>query len=186
MMLAEVLEFLRPAPGAKFVDCTVGGAGHSEAIIEGISPGGALVAVDQDPENLERAKRRLGSYKERVSYVQSNFRHLGDKLRDLEFNHIQGVLFDLGISSFQIESAERGFSFRLEGPLDMRMDPGTGSSARDLVHDLSRRDLEALIREFGEERFAGRIARAIDEARQNQRIDTTTELAEIIFRAVPV
>ncbi len=179
----EVLALLQPRPGGRYLDATVGLGGHAEAILQASAPSGALLGVDRDGEALELAGQRLAPFGPRVSLVPGRYEELADlpgigKLYD-------GILFDLGASSLQLNSAERGFSFGREGSLDMRMDRSTGQSAADLVNRLSERDLADLIFRWGEERWSRRIARVIVKARQQSPIRTTTELASIVAGAIP-
>jgi len=164
------------------VDATVGTGGHAEAILERILPGGRLVGLDRDPEALAVARRRLERFGEAVQLVQANFADLHYVLRALGIARVQGVLMDLGVSGLQLAAPHRGFSFRLAGPLDMRMDPASPVTAADLVNRLSEKELAELLRRYGEEPFAPRIAREIVRRRP---LSTTQELREAILRAVP-
>lgn len=185
VLLDEVLDGLSLTAGATVVDGTVGLGGHAAAILDRIAPGGRLIGVDADREALSMAQRRLGKFGKRVTLIHGNFADLLELLRDREVGPVNGVLFDLGPSSYQLESPGRGFSFRLDGPLDMRMDRGTRKRAADLVNRLDGKRLEDLIRGYGEERWAGRISRAIVREREGGPIETTAELAALIARCVP-
>lgn len=170
------------------MDCTLGGAGHSEAILknlQGTAPGGMLVALDQDPAALRAAEKRLAPYKDRVILVRSNFMKLADVLDSLGIKAIDGVLFDLGTSSHQLDNPARGFSYQHDAALDMRMDPGQALTAKDLVNNLAEEELTKIIKDFGEERWASRIASFIREERRLRPIETTGQLVEIIKKAIP-
>ncbi len=180
MLVVEAVEFLDAGPGL-YVDCTVGLGGHAEAILEGIR-GSSLVGIDRDPEALAIARERLARFGERVRLVEGPFDQLEQHLRRLGIEHVRGVLADLGVSSLQLDSAARGFSFRFEGPLDMRMGP-SGQSAADILNQSSEGELERIFREYGEERRARRIAREVVVTREHAAIETTTQLKDLIARA---
>lgn len=184
VMANEVESFLGDLPGGTIVDCTVGTGGHAAVLLEA-APDCRLVGIDRDPEVLSMARSRLHPWEERVELIHADFRDLPSLSLDHGLLPVRGVVADLGISSFQLDAAERGFSFQRPGPLDMRMDRSAGRTAADLVADLPVEQLTDLIRRYGEERYAGRIAGAIDEARRSSPIETTTELAEIVAAAVP-
>jgi len=177
----EVLEGLKVGPGGQYIDCTVGGGGHSEGILELSSPDGRLLGIDADPEAIERVARRLAVYAPRFILVKANFSELEEVARRAGFVRVDGVLMDLGFSSYHVEESERGFSFRKEGPLDMRYDPEQSITAKTLVNELTQEELAELIWRYGEERKARSIARAIVAARP---ILTTTELAEVVAKAI--
>ena len=179
VLLSEVLEALEPnrADGV-LVDATVGLGGHSEALLER-HPDVRLLAIDRDPRALERSRERLSRFGDRVTFVQGRHESLIDILKQSQIDTVSGLLADLGVSSMQLDDAERGFSFRFEGPLDMRMG-AEGTSAKDLVNTLDEYELARIIREYGEEPMARRIARAIVEARADAPIETTSRLAEVI------
>jgi 16S rRNA (cytosine1402-N4)-methyltransferase len=180
-MVAETLELLDARRGGWFVDATVGLGGHAEALLAAF-PEVRLAGIDRDPEALARAARRLAPFGARVRLAQANFHHLGAALAGLGFGRVAGVLADLGVSSLQLGTAERGFSFRLDGPLDMRMGMGD-TTAADLVNQVSEGELERIFREYGEEKQARRIARAIVRARQERPVETTGELRQLIAAA---
>lgn len=182
VMVAEVLEVLRPSAGRRFVDATVGLGGHAEALLARLLPGGRLLGLDCDAEALERARERLSRFGDAAELVHGNFRDLAAHVAILA-GPADGVVFDLGVSSYQLESPSRGFSFALDGPLDMRMDNSGGKTAGALIRGSRPRELERLLRELGEERYARRIARAIVEHRRQLR--TTRELASLVERVVP-
>ena len=178
-MVQEVLRFLAPGPGKAIVDATVGTGGHAEAILE---RGAELIGIDRDPLALEVARERLSRFGDRCRLIQGNFRDLYEILRNQGIEEADGVLFDLGMSSFQLEDPKRGFSFLKEGPLDMRMDPSQDLTAYEIVNRWPEQDIARILREHGEERYAGRIARTIVKSRP---IETTTQLARIVARCYP-
>jgi 16S rRNA (cytosine1402-N4)-methyltransferase len=180
VLLDEALELLAVKTGGFYVDGTLGLGGHAEAILERSAPDGTLLGVDKDAQALELAGARLARFGERVRTEHAEFRALPGLLGA---RRADGMLLDLGVSSLQLDTPERGFSMKREGPLDMRMDQGAGKSAADLVNQATQDELADVIHEFGEERHARRIARAIVDARRRARIRTTSELAEIVRRA---
>jgi 16S rRNA (cytosine1402-N4)-methyltransferase len=182
VLVEEVLRSLEPRPGGVYVDATVGTGGHAERILQASTPGGRLVGIDRDPYALAVASRRLGRFGGRVTLLRGDFAALAALARQAGAVPADGVLMDLGLSSLQLSQPERGFSFLEEGPLDMRMDPSQTQTAADLVNTLSEAELADLLRRYGEEPFARRIARAIVRHRP---LRTTTELAELVRRAVP-
>lgn len=182
VLLREVLDYLKLAPGKKILDCTVGGGGHARSILELITPGGILIGIDQDEEALKAAALNLKEFKENIYLIHNNFRNLKRHLSELSIGEIDGVLFDLGLSSLQLEEGARGFSIRLDGPLDMRMDRGLKIDAGYLVNNLSEPEITDLLKRFGEERYSRRIARTIVAKRP---VKTTHKLADIVSKAVP-
>lgn len=182
VLLHEVLEFLRLGPGKKILDCTVGCGGHAREILKRIGPRGMLVGIDQDEETLEVAERNLKEFKDNVILIRENFKNIKAVLTKLDIGGLDGVLFDLGLSSLVLEKEERGFSIKLNGPLDMRMDRGLKINAGYLVNNLKEFEIAQILREYGQERYSGRIARAIVRKRP---ITATHELADIISKAVP-
>jgi 16S rRNA (cytosine1402-N4)-methyltransferase len=185
VMLQEVLEGLGPRSGGTYVDCTLGGAGHSKAILEQTSPNGRLVGLDQDPEALAAAKERLAPFGDRVVLARANFAELDEVLNRLRIKEIDGILFDLGVSSYQLDNPARGFSYQHDAALDMRMDPEQETTAAELVNNLPVAELAKIIKDYGEERWASRIAAFIGEERKSRRIETTGQLVEVIKKAVP-
>jgi 16S rRNA (cytosine1402-N4)-methyltransferase len=185
VLLAETIRFLNLSPGKVIVDGTVGGGGHSEAILSEIQPGGCLIGLDADQEALETAQKRLAPYGESAVLVHANFSSLKTVLAKLDIDHIDGILLDLGVSSHQLDIPERGFSFRQDAPLDMRMDLSAPQTAADLVNTLSVEDLTKIFFELGEERWARRIAEFIAQTRKTKPIVTTTELADLVRKAIP-
>lgn len=184
-MPGEALEYLGCKPGGIYVDGTVGGGGHALEILKKSSPGGTLIGLDRDAEAIEAAKETLKGFKERTVLVKENFRNIPSVLAVLGIREVDGILLDLGVSSYQLERPERGFSFRMEARLDMRMDTWDETTAYGLVNGLEAKELEKIFREYGEERFSRGIARAIVEARKRGPVETTTELAGIILGAIP-
>jgi 16S rRNA (cytosine1402-N4)-methyltransferase len=181
----EAIRFLAPRAGEVYCDATVGGGGHAERILEASSPDGRLVGIDRDPAALDAARARLERFGDRVTLVHGTFGAVREVLERIGVTPIDGFLLDIGVSSPQLDRPERGFSFQREGPLDMRMDPTRGETARSLIERISVDELADLIRRYGEERYAGRIARAIKAAADEGALATTTELAAVIARAVP-
>ncbi len=179
----EVLAALTPAPGQVFVDATVGAGGHARLLAERVTPGGRLIGLDRDAAMLELARPRLTDLP--VTLVQAPFSRLREVLDELGVAAVDGVLADLGVCSDQLDNAERGLSFTIAGPLDMRLDPTEGEPASALLGRLNERDLADLIFRYGEERVSRRIARRIVEARRRQPLGTTEELADLVRRCVP-
>jgi len=185
VMVDRVTDLLRPRPGATFVDATLGLGGHTERLLEASAPDGRVIGLDRDPEALALARQRLAWAGDRLVAVAASFEDLGEVAARLGVDAVDGILYDLGVSSLQLDEAERGFSYRADAPLDMRMDPTTGISAAEVVATYPRADLARILREYGEERFAGRIARVLDEARRRGSITTTGQLADLVKAAVP-
>ena len=182
VLVQEVIDGLALKPGAVVLDATLGLGGHAERMLKEIGAKGRLIGMDRDEDALELAQDRLKPFGDRVSAFHGRFGQLGEVLDRAGITAVDAVLFDLGVSSMQLEKAERGFSFGREGPLDMRMDRKEEATAADWVNHASARDLERIIREYGEERYAGRIAQVI---MRNRPFSTTTRLAEAIRGAVP-
>lgn len=185
VLVQETMALLRPRPGGIYVDATVGAGGHARAILERIGPAGLLVGLDRDPEALRHAWEVLAPYRGQVLLFQENFVRAGRVLDRLGIEAVDGFLFDLGVSSAQLDRPERGFSYRQDAPLDMRLDPRQPVSAYHLVNGLSADELAHIIAAYGEERWAGRIARAIVRERERQPIATTGQLAAIVKAAIP-
>ncbi|MSQ23043.1 MAG: 16S rRNA (cytosine(1402)-N(4))-methyltransferase RsmH [Chloroflexi bacterium] len=184
VLLEATLELLDPQPGESFIDCTVNGGGHSVGILSCTSPTGHLLALDADIEALHRARVRLAAHGPRVTYVHGNFRHLRAIADDSGFPEVDGILIDLGMSSFQLGEATRGFAFGQEGPLDMRYDTASGQSAADFLESATPEAIEQTLRQFGEEPQARRIAQAIASRRQSEPIRTTRDLADLVAATV--
>jgi 16S rRNA (cytosine1402-N4)-methyltransferase len=185
VLAEEVIEMLQPAAGSLQIDATVGGGGHTERILEASDPDGRLLGLDADGAAIARVAQRLERFGDRLVLRQANFRELGSVAPAAGFGAVDGLLFDLGLSSFQLADTERGFGFRAGGPLDMRFDTSRGLSAAELLATLDTTELTALFRQFGEEPFAPRIARAIVEARRTAPITTAEELAALVERVAP-
>ncbi|MDA0708992.1 MAG: 16S rRNA (cytosine(1402)-N(4))-methyltransferase RsmH [bacterium] len=179
----EVSNHLISDRNGVYVDATLGGGGHAEQILESLLPPGRLIAIDRDPEAIENASGRLARFGEQVSYHQAPFWQLPDIAASMGIAQIAGILFDLGLSSHQIDRPDRGFSFQQNGPLDMRMGPDASHSAAEVVNTYSQGDLTRIFRTFGEERASPAIARAICRAREEAPIETTMQLADLIDRA---
>jgi 16S rRNA (cytosine1402-N4)-methyltransferase len=185
VLAREVIGYLAPAPGETFVDATVGGAGHAIEIAKRIGRDGRLIGIDRDEPAVEQAKIKLQNCECSASIVRGNFENLRGILEKLNVALIDGLLLDLGVSSMQLETGERGFSFLHDGPLDMRMDMEIGQPAGHYLKHLSEKSLTSILQEYGEERHARKIARAIVEARRRQPLATTSNLVNVILRAVP-
>lgn len=182
---AEVLALLEPRPGGRYLDGTVGGGGHARLILEASAPDGVLLGLDQDPEALRRAAEVLAPFGGRAMLRHRNFSAAAEVLAELGWDGVDGMLLDLGVSSFQLDEASRGFSFRTDAPLDMRMDPTAGQAAAEVVNTAEAQELARIFREYGEERWAGRIARRIVKVRQERPLTTTLQLAELVRETVP-
>lgn len=185
VLLEESVDYLNIRPDGIYVDCTLGGGGHSELICKRLGPEGTLIGIDQDDFALDYARVRLEPYDCRKIFVKSNFEKLGEVLEELDIDQVDGVLYDLGVSSFQLDDDERGFSYHHDGPLDMRMDQTKEFSAYDLVNTYPKEKLIEVMRKYGEEKHAARIAQAIVRERDKAPIETTGQLAEIIRAAYP-
>ena len=181
VLYQETLKLLAPTSPGLYLDCTAGAGGHSSGILEASAPDGKLLALDLDPRAVALTSDRLKAFGERATVRQGSYLHSGDFLQELGWAKVDGILLDLGVSSMQLDEADRGFSFRQEGPLDMRFDPTRGPSAADLVNHLEERELADILWKYGEERFSRRIARKIVQARP---LRTTTELAGVVRSAL--
>lgn len=185
VLLDETLEYLKPKPGGVYIDGTLGGAGHSSEIVKRIIPGGTLLGIDQDSNAIKAAAQRLEAYKDNVIIVRDNFRNIKAIVQNHGFKEVDGVLLDIGVSSHQLDEDERGFSYMHDGPLDMRMNTERDYDASDIVNNAPEYELTRILRDYGEEKWAARIAKFIVEERKNVRIDTTFKLVEIIKKAIP-
>lgn len=185
VMLNEVLNYLNLSPGKIIVDATIGTGGHSRGIIERILPGGRLIGIDRDSESLEVSRQRLSGFYGSCEFVHGNFIDIDNLLKSLNIKKVDGVLFDLGVSSFQLEDPKRGFSFQCEGPLDMRLDRESFISAYDLINNLNEEEISTLLWNFGQERWHNRIARFLVQEREKRPIATTSQLANIVSRSIP-
>ena len=183
VMVAEVIEQMEPARGGVFVDCTVGLGGHARALVD--AGASRLIGLDRDPAAVAAARDALSGYGDRVEVVHADYRRLNAVLDERGVTKVDGVLVDLGVSSMQLDEPGRGFSFRQDDPLDMRMDTTAGPTAAEALREVDERTLADLIYEFGEERHSRRIARAIVAAREQAPLDTTGRLADIVRRAIP-
>lgn len=184
VLLVESIAALDIKPNGIYVDCTTGGGGHSFEIAKRLD-GGRLICIDRDSDALAAAKVRLAPFSEKITFVKDNFSNIDNILDELGIDEIDGALADLGVSSYQFDTAERGFSYKLDAPLDMRMDVTSPLSARDVVNTYAEEDLRRIIYEYGEDNFAPAIARAIVKARDISPIETTAELSEIVKAAYP-
>jgi 16S rRNA (cytosine1402-N4)-methyltransferase len=185
VLLRETVDLLAPRPGGVYVDGTLGAGGHAAEILRRSAPDGVLIGLDQDPEAVERCKKSLAEFGGRAVIRRANYRDVPTVLAETGYEAVDGILLDLGVSWFHVKTPERGFSFMLDGPLDMRMDTDRPETAADLVNNLTRDELAAIIREYGEERRAGAIARAIERARARRPITGTVQLAEIVSSVFP-
>ena len=185
VLVSDVVALLAPRPNTVVVDCTVGGGGHSLAVLPHLMPGGRLLAVDRDAQALSLAASRLTEFTPTTQFIHDDFRRLGSVLARLGVPRVDGLVADLGISSFHVDQPERGFSFSTDGPLDMRMDRDQTTTAAELLRRLSEQELAHLFQTYGEERYARRIARRIVERRDTQAIVTTAALAQLVRQAVP-
>ncbi|HPV82113.1 MAG TPA: 16S rRNA (cytosine(1402)-N(4))-methyltransferase RsmH [Nitrospira sp.] len=185
VLVDEIVFWLQCKPGGVYVDCTLGYAGLATRILHLTAPDGILIGIDRDAAALDASRARLQGVMSRVHLRHGNFSELKTLVAQVGIQHVDGVIFDLGVSSPQLDRPERGFSFRDDGPLDMRMDQSEGRTAADLIREMPERELADVIYQFGEERYSRRIARAIVEARTQSVIGTTRELAAVVERAVP-
>lgn len=181
----ETVDAVVPKDGGRYVDCTLGGAGHTRLLLERSAPAGRVLAIDHDQSAIDNAGQLLREEMHRLSLVRSNFREIRRICETCAFLPADGVVFDLGVSSPQFDVAERGFSYRLDAPLDMRMDDRTPMTAADLVNTAAEDELTDILFKYGEERFSRRIARAIVETRARQPIQTTRQLVDIVTAAIP-
>ena len=186
IMLEQVIEGLDIKPDGIYVDGTLGGGGHSYEIAKRLVSGGRLIGIDQDEAAIKAAGVRLSEFSDRVTIVRSNYAQMVSVLQSLGIEQVDGILLDLGVSSHQLDNAERGFSYMEDAPLDMRMDRRQEKTARDIVNYYSQAELTRIIREYGEDKFAAKIAAKIMASRENKPIETTGELAEIIKSAIPM
>ncbi len=185
VLLRECIEALRIKPNGIYVDCTTGGGGHSLEIAKRLTDGGRLIAIDRDEDALRAAGKRLADFADRVTFVHSNYAMLQSVLADLGIPGVDGVLADLGVSSYQLDTAERGFSYMQDAPLDMRMDREQPLRAYDVVNTYSEEELRRILYDFGEEKFARNIAANIVKKRSERPIETTLELAELVKASMP-
>ena len=185
ILAPECMEILQPERGGVYVDCTAGGGGHSFEIARRLPEGGRLICLDRDDAALAACEKRLAPFADRVTLVKTNFSGIGAALDSLGIDQIHGVMWDLGVSSYQLDEKGRGFSYTAEAPLDMRMDQTAAFCAKDVVNGYSESELLRVIRDYGEEKFAARVAHIICEKRAEKPIETTSELADIVYQAIP-
>ena len=185
VLFEETLEGLQINPDGIYVDGTMGGAGHGKAVCERLSPKGRYIGIDQDEAAIRTGTERLLPFRDRVTIVRSNYADLVSVVHNLDIDKVDGIMLDLGVSSYQLDTADRGFSYREDAPLDMRMDQRQSLTARDIINDYSEMELFRMIKEYGEDRFAKNIAKHIVMEREKAPIETTKELAEIISHAIP-
>ncbi|MEC2525299.1 16S rRNA (cytosine(1402)-N(4))-methyltransferase RsmH [Bacillus thuringiensis] len=185
VLLKETVDGLDIKPDGTYVDCTLGGGGHSSYLLSQLTEGGKLIAFDQDEIAIQNAKEKFSSYGEQFITVKSNFRYLAEKLQEIGITEVDGILFDLGVSSPQLDTPERGFSYHHDAPLDMRMDQDAPLTAYDVVNSWSYEQLVRILFQYGEEKFSKQIARKIEAYRENKAIETTGELVELIKEGIP-
>ena len=185
VMLKEILKYLDPKAGETIIDCTIGLGGHSGEILKRISPGGRLIGIDRDSESLSLADKRLKKIGSSYRLIWDDFRNLDKVMSELELEEVDGMFFDLGVSSYQLENPERGFSIKFDGPLDMRMDRQSFISAYDLVNSLSEREISSILKAFGQEHWHNRIANILVRQRNKTPISSTRELTNIVLKAMP-
>lgn len=185
VLFHEIMDIMEPQPGEIFVDCTLGGGGHSRGFLERMGNDGRLIGIDQDTNALKAAGDNLAEFGDRVTYVHSNYNNLDEILNTYAPDGVDGILFDIGVSSHQLDEKDRGFSYMQDAPLDMRMNQAQKFSAWDVVNTYSEDALHRIIKEYGEERWAKRIAKFIVDFRKEKPVDTTGELVDIIKRAIP-
>ena len=186
VMLEETIEQLKIRPDGIYVDGTLGGGGHAFEVCRRLSEKGHFYGIDQDEAAIKAAGERLAEFKDKVTIIRSNYCHMKEELKNREVGQVDGILLDLGVSSYQLDEAERGFTYREDVPLDMRMDQRQDKTARDIVNAYSETELYRIIRDYGEDKFAKNIARHIVQAREIKPIETTGELVEIIKSAIPM
>lgn len=186
VLLDETLDNLHIKENGIYVDGTLGGAGHAFAVCERLGLGGRFIGIDQDEAAIEASTKRLKEFEDKVTIVRSNYVNMKNVLHDLGIEKVDGILLDLGVSSYQLDTLERGFSYRENAPLDMRMDTRNDLTAKDIVNDYSEYDLYRIIRDYGEDKFAKNIAKHIVRVREEKTIETTDELTEAIKAAIPM
>ena len=186
VLLEETIEGLRVKPDGIYVDGTLGGAGHAAEVCKRLSAKGRFIGIDQDQDAIVAASERLAGYGDRVTIIRSNYCYMVSELKRLGIDRVDGILLDLGVSSYQLDNEERGFTYRTYAPLDMRMDQRQSRTAADIINGYDEKELYRIIRDYGEDKFAKNIAKHIAAARQEAPIRTTGELTEIIRRAIPM
>ena len=185
VLLEETIDNLNIKPDGIYVDGTLGGAGHSEQIVKRLDEGGRLIGIDQDEDAIAAASKRLEPYWDKVTIVRDNYQNFRRILDELNIQKVDGILLDLGVSSYQLDNADRGFTYRVDAPLDMRMDNRQTKTAKDIVNDYSEAELFRILKDYGEERYAKSIAYHICKYRENKVIETTEELNDIIRGSIP-
>lgn len=186
VLLNETIDGLNIKPDRIYVDGTLGGGGHAYEVCRRLGEKGSIIGIDQDAAAIEAASARLKDFGEKVTIVRSNYCDMKSKLHELGIDKVDGIVLDLGVSSYQLDTAERGFSYREDAPLDMRMDTRQKMTARDIVNDYTEADLYRVIRDYGEDKFAKNIAKHIVQARAVKPVETTAELSEIIRASIPM
>ena len=186
VLLNETVDALNIRPDGIYVDGTLGGAGHSYEICRRLSPKGRLIGIDQDEAAIKAATEHLGEFRDRVTIIRSNYCEMKQQLNRLGVTSVDGIMLDLGVSSYQLDTADRGFTYREDAPLDMRMDQRQSKTARDIVNEYSEMELYRVIRDYGEDKFAKNIAKHIVQARQKKSLETTGELIQVIKAAIPM
>ena len=186
VLLEETIEGLRVKPDGIYVDGTLGGAGHASEVCRRLSARGRFIGIDQDQDAIVAASERLAAYGDKVTIIRSNYCYMANELKNLGIHQADGILLDLGVSSYQLDNEERGFTYRVDAPLDMRMDQRQSRTAADIINGYDEKELYRIIRDYGEDKFEKNIARHIVAARQEKPVETTGELTEIIRRAIPM
>jgi len=185
VMLGEVIEYLQPKPGGVFIDGTLGMGGHAKAILTKLGSRGQLIGFDKDAKALAAAQENLKDFTEQCHFIHSDYRYMNQVCQDLNISNVDGILLDVGVSSFQMDDVQRGFSIKEDGPLDMRMDQDNPITAYDLINSLSEKEISSILKNYGEERWHHSIARHLVEARLKKPVETTKELERIVFSSIP-
>ena len=186
VLLHETVDGLNVKPDGIYVDATLGGGGHAFEVCSRLNDKGRFIGIDQDADAIEAARKRLAGFGEKVTIIRSNYRDMRPQLQKIGVDKVDGIVVDLGVSSYQLDTAERGFSYRVDAPLDMRMDQRQKTTARDIVNSYSEEELYRVIRDYGEDRFAKNIAKHIVAEREKGPVETTEQLNEIIRHAIPM
>ncbi len=186
VLLHETVDGLNVKPDGIYVDATLGGGGHAFEVCSRLNDKGRFIGIDQDADAIEAARKRLAGFGEKVTIIRSNYRDMRPQLQKIGVDKVDGIVVDLGVSSYQLDTAERGFSYRVDAPLDMRMDQRQKTTARDIVNSYSEEELYRVIRDYGEDRFAKNIAKHIVAEREKGSVETTEQLNEIIRHAIPM
>lgn len=186
VLLEETIEALNIKPDGIYVDGTLGGGGHAVEISKRLSEKGRLIGIDQDADAIEAARQRLGEFKDKVTIIRSNYCDMKKELANIQITSVDGIILDLGVSSYQLDTVDRGFTYREDAPLDMRMDQRQSMTAKDIVNEYSEMDLYRIIRDYGEDKFAKNIAKHIVSARNVKALETTGELINVIKAAIPM